>query len=411
METLVLGAGALGTASALHLARRGHDVTLVDADGVAARTTGYAAGILSFGVLHDHDRRLVAKTMDGLEALAAAYPAEGAETGPLLRRPGSHLLVGPDARPVADRVEAGIRAIGESCDRLEPEAWGAGWNDKGVVPRTDDIDTVLSIPRDAWTLSTEATQLMARAAKAEGVRITSGKRAEALLVDTESDGGKETPRLAVQGVRWSDGTETAADAVVVALGAWSRPFLAPQGLRLPTQAFRTHAAIVETRHAAAFPILHDDPNGYYLRPEGPRHLLVGNGTRLDPIDPDTAGHEADRTFIEDVATKLPARFPVLEDARMQNAWSGVLTATPDRRPLVGPHPDAEGLFLMTGGNGYGFMRSHALGACLAAAVDGDDHVEGLPSEVLAGLAPDRFWPDPPGRFQAMEGFVLLPEEP
>ena len=390
MRILILGAGALGTAGALHLAEAGHDVTVFEARQVAGGTTGFAAGILSMALADPHDRHLTRQTIAAFDALGVDAPT------PLLHRPGSHLLVAPgeEAR-VVDTIRHGLDEMGVANTRLAAAEWGDVMAARGIEATSGGVDHVLDLPGDAWALSTDATTRMATAAKQAGARFRTATVAGLLGAARAT------------GVRLADGTHVEADAVVVALGAWSRDFLAAAGLRLPARGYRTHAAVLRSPLGARLPIVHDNAGCYYLRPESDDHVLVGNGTRTDPVGPDGFSNNAEPYFMEGIAARVPTRFPQLGAAGLQNAWRGILTGVPDKRPLVGRHPDRPGLFLLTGGNGFGFMRSHALGACLAAVVD-DARPAGLPLDTLAWMDPARFWPDPPEAFPVMEGFQLLP---
>ena len=401
MDVLVLGAGALGMACAHQLAVSGHTVTVLDRGQVAGGTTAFAAGILSLGLVDAHDRHLTRMTMEGLTLLDREHPVSGADTGPLLHRPGSFIVAPPGAETAAVwEIAKGLAAMDATHGFVEPTEWAEAMASRGMTVHVDDVTTVLSLPEDAWALSTEGTQTLARAAKALGVRMRTGADVAGLV----REGGKVT------GAVMSDGRPLMADAVVVAFGPWSRPFLDRIGLRLPCRAYRTHAAVLRTTAPMDAPIVHDTALGFYLRPEGPDHLLVGNGTRTEPTDPEGFTNDAENWFLEGIAERVPRRFPALAEASLQNAWRGVLAGVPDRRPLVGAHPDAPGLWLCTGDNGFGFMRSYALGACLAAAVSAEGPPEGLPQDTLAWMDPARFWPDPPSEFPVMEGFALVPEK-
>ncbi len=397
MRVLVLGAGALGVAAALHVARAGHEVRLLERGSVACGTTGLAGGLLSLGVVDHHDRLLTRLTMQGLAELEKHHPAQGADPGPVLHHPGSHLLVGPGGGAALVREMAkDLSELRAEHALWTPQQWVAEMQDRGFETHGAGLHSVLAMPGDAWAISTDATNLMARAAKAHGAKVTQSTQVSRLL--------RDGPR--VTGVETAGGGKLAADAVVVAFGAWTRPFLDLHGLRLPARAYRTHAAILRTPVAARAPILHDDAGGYWFRPESPEAMMVGDGTRTEPTDPETFTNEPEGFFIERLATLFPRRFPQLAEARLQNAWRGVLTGVPDRHPLIGRHPDAPGLFLCTGGNGFGFMRSYALGACLAAALDGRGPPLGLPSTTLRWMDPARFWPDPPSEFPVREGFQI-----
>ncbi len=417
---LVVGAGAIGTATALHLAWRGHDVTVLDADGIAARTTGLAAGILSLGVVDDVDRRMVQATLTAFDAFDAQdvreRTANRVEGVRLMRRPGSQILVGRGGpSDLLRHIVRDTLAMGRGANLWDRPRWLDDAHTRGLAANARGLETIASLPGDAWTLSTDATHRMAAAAKQAGVRFKAGATVERLIRD-----GAKGP---VVGVALRDGTEVRARATVVAAGAWTPKLLEQAGLRVPIRPYRTHAAILETPHAQRFPILHDDVLGYYLRPEGPRHLLVGDGTRTDPTDPDAMNNEAEASFLSDIAERIPQRFPDLAEAGLQNAWRGVLSGTPDRGPLLGPHPDARGLVMATGGNGFGFMRSWAIGATVVALME---HASILvPSASSKALPPGmpktedavdhrwldrcnvaRFWPDPPTEFSVTEGFTL-----
>ena len=83
------------------------------------------------------------------------------------------------------------------------------------------------------------------------------------------------------------------------------------------------------------------------------------------------------------------------EARLRTGWAGLCVATPDRRPLCGPVPGRPGLYVVTGDNGFGLMRSLALGQRLADAVQG----RGDPA-----LDPARFGPAPSDAFPMAEGY-------
>jgi D-arginine dehydrogenase len=87
------------------------------------------------------------------------------------------------------------------------------------------------------------------------------------------------------------------------------------------------------------------------------------------------------------AADLPVR-------RIARRWAGLRTFAPDRSPVVGFDPSAEGFFWLAGQGGYGFQTAPALGRSAANLVLGRP----LPTDVqdrgvtAAALAPDRFRP-------------------
>jgi D-arginine dehydrogenase len=80
--------------------------------------------------------------------------------------------------------------------------------------------------------------------------------------------------------------------------------------------------------------------------------------------------------------------------RIARRWAGLRTFAPDRSPVVGFDPSAEGFFWLAGQGGYGFQTAPALSRSAANLVLGRP----LPADVqdrgitAAALAPDRFRP-------------------
>jgi glycine/D-amino acid oxidase-like deaminating enzyme len=184
------------------------------------------------------------------------------------------------------------------------------------------------------------------------------------------------------------------ETLVVAGGAWTKGWFAKQGVTLPIQMYRTQLSSLEIPNGGELPIVHDLRHHFYTRPESEGSILAGNGTQLRPFDPDDYNEAADPEFIHSIAERVVARFEDGGDARVRTGWAGLCVATPDRRPLAGPVPGREDLFILTGDNGFGLMRSLALGQRIADAVSG---------RVEAALDPARFV-GMSDRFEMREGY-------
>jgi sarcosine oxidase subunit beta len=89
--------------------------------------------------------------------------------------------------------------------------------------------------------------------------------------------------------------------------------------------------------------------------------------------------------------------PVLSGLRILRQWAGLIHATPDFGPLIGPHPALPGLWV-TAGWSYGYAGSAAVGELLASAIIG-----GSIDPILAPFAVDRFARNEP----VLEGGIVL----
>lgn len=397
MRVVVLGAGALGASVALHASRADHDVTLVDETGPAAGSSGLGAGLFSHALLGDLDRRMVQASLRALGRFRGDEPLVA------VRRPGSHHVAGSRDEAVALRtIGDALDELGEPVERWDADDWSTRLKARGVAVEADGVNHVLSVPADGWVDAAALTQRLVDEALRAGCRLLFGSAATHLLLDDATD------FPAVGGVRLADTRRVEAERVVVALGARTRPFLEAQGLPVPTLAYRTHAAVVRPRDPLDVPILHDAPNHYYLRPAADGRIVIGDGTVLEPTETAGFATQADGGVVEGILERVAQRLPRLADARVERAWRGLLTAVPDRAPLVGEHPEAGGVILCTGGNGFGLMRSWTLGELAARLLGSASTPSWAPADVFEQLDPERFWPDPPETFAIREGFTLTP---
>ena len=75
--------------------------------------------------------------------------------------------------------------------------------------------------------------------------------------------------------------------------------------------------------------------------------------------------------------------------RVERSWAGLRTFAPDRTPVVGFDPAAEGFFWLAGQGGYGIQTAPALSRLAAALLTGGDGSDILPSSAVTALAPHR----------------------
>jgi glycine/D-amino acid oxidase-like deaminating enzyme len=357
VQVAVLGGGALGASAALALAQHNHTVTLVERGSLGSGSSAKAAGILSSFAWTDPDYRLIAQTRGALGELMALALAAGERAAKGAWRSAPSLVVGSGANAKKlDQLQDRVERHTEECERLDwrraaAEFPGVRFNpgDEAIVAQEDGVIEAGDF----------LAALRARLAQ-EGVAVQENKAA------------------AVADLRQR------FDAVVVAGGAWTKPLLAAAGVRLPVQAYRTQLASLAIPSGGDLPILHDLDLHFYARPESEGSMLAGNGTQLRPFDPDHYDEAGDPEFVLSIAERVVARFADGAEAQIRSSWAGLCVGTPDKRPLCGAVPGEKGLFVLTGDNGFGLMRSLALGERLADAVGGRPHADLEPAR-FAGV--------------------------
>ena len=385
-EVVVLGAGIAGCALAYHLLRRGiGPVVVYDPRTPAAGASGRAAGIVTEQLWNSWDVEVTRASKTEYAALAR-------------RRDPSAYATNGFARWTRSTVAAA--ALEEVVDRLK------GWNVE--VERLDAAALSRRVPGgrfenvlggiwsagDGIVAPSTMTEIYAAEAREGGAEFWLGTPFGSLRL---SDG-----RWLLEGA----GRTVRAHRAVVAAGAWSKPLLRSIGHLAPLIPYRTQAALLRParQEDRIFPSVHDIDSDVYVRPESNGRILAGDGTELLEVDPETFRSGGDDSFVAHLAESFELQFPSWADAEVVRAWAGVCTATPDRRPLVGPSPALPGLFLMTGFNGFGVMRAGGVAQRLANVLAAGDG----PTPALTQLdpvRPARFGPNPPV-FAPHPGFTL-----
>lgn len=373
-DVLILGAGIAGCALAHHLAaRRVSPVAVYDPATPAAGATGRAAGIVTEQLWDRWDVEVTRDAKREYAALAARWDPAAYTVNGFVRWTRDETVA-----TALEDAAARLGRWGVRSDPIDPASLA------GQLPtgRFDDVRAAFGSRDDAVVTPSSMTEMYAESARHAGVVFRLG-----------------TPlrRLAREGTAWELDLGAAgamrAERLVIAAGAWSKRLLAEVGHPLPLAPYRTQAAVLRPPESAAaappFPSAHDLDLDVYVRPESNGRILAGDGTELVEVDPDRYSTSGDERFVTRLAETFATRFPGWADAELVRAWAGVCTATPDRRPLVGPVAGAHGLFVLTGFNGFGVMRAGGVAPRLADLLAAGEAADG-PTERLRPVLPERF---------------------
>ncbi|WP_254528722.1 NAD(P)/FAD-dependent oxidoreductase [Natrinema gelatinilyticum] len=374
LEIAIVGAGAVGATAAYDLVREGADVILYDRDDVASGSSGRAAGICYDAFADDFDAEIGGEAIERFRALS------GDDTFSFVECP--YVWLARDGDPTrADAIREQVRRMQENGTVVFEMDDGA-LADRFPALRTDDIELAGVASAAGYADPTAYTACLAFAAAGAGATLET---------DTAVSIRTDPPRV-VQ----PDGSTREFDAVLVAAGAHTAALVADAGAALAMKPYRVQALVADVDFLA--PMCYDATGGFYLRPHTDG-ILAGDGTENREADPTGYDPDADPAFADDLLERIAHRVPSVGsagDARLERAWAGLCTATPDRDPLVGAVRD--GLYVATGFQGHGFMRAPAIGRRLA-------------DEILGGSGIDAFDPtrfDGDEDFDVVEGLALDP---
>ncbi len=395
-DAIVLGAGIVGTSVALHLAKRGMSVALIDRAGVGEQTSYGNAGII-----------------EGNTVFPPAFPSDlGALARIALKRASEanyHLSFLPQIAPwlLAFRAASRPQRLIENARLIRPlfaravaehetllaEAGGSqflrktGWLKVYRSARTfaalkPEFDLAAQFGLPLQALDTVAARALepslnpvfahaafwpqaASVSNPLGVTRAYAARFAALGGVMLAGDARSLHRT---GSRWRVETnEGGVDSpeVVVALGPWALDLLEPLGLKLPLMVKRGYHRHFRSDGNASLarPVLDADA-GYVITPME-QGIRMTTGVEFAPRDAAPSPVQFDR-----VMPKARDLYPLGERAD-DKTWLGSRPCFPDSRPAIGPAPGLAGLWLAIGHAHWGLTLGPATGRMIAEMMAGE----------------------------------------
>jgi D-arginine dehydrogenase len=193
------------------------------------------------------------------------------------------------------------------------------------------------------------------------------------------------------GEGWIVGTpsgEVSAPVLVNASGAWADTVAGLAGLcPLGIAPKRRTAIIVDApggQDPRRWPGTADVRETWYLKPEAGK--LMCSPADETPSEPcDAQPEELDIAICVDRVQQAVD----IEIRRIEHSWAGLRCFAPDRTPVAGFDPRADGFFWLAGQGGYGIMTAPALAAITAHLVAGTALPAWMGEHDLTALAPAR----------------------
>ena len=354
-HVIVVGAGAFGGWTALHLLRRGARVTLLEAWGPGNGLASSGGETRVIRATYGPDRIYVELVARAFEL----WKEHERRTGRRLLYPvGVLWLVSPD-----DAYERAALPIVRAAGLAIDEWTVAGAAERYPQINFQDVSWVIHEPDSGYLTARLACETVLDAFVAEGGEY----RQSAARVD--ESGGE------VRGVTLDDGSNLTADRYVFACGPWLATVL-PNAIGARIRPTRQEVFYFGT--PAGDPRFEEDrlpvwidngsPLFYGIPGNGSRGFKLADDTRGPDFDPTTGDRTPSAEGVRAARAYLARRFPALANAPLLTGRVCQYENSPDGHYIVDRLPSAPNAWVVGGGSGHGFKVGPALGEMVSGLV-------------------------------------------
>ncbi len=393
VDTLIIGAGVIGSSVALHLTALGvHSVVVIDPDleGTWSSSELNAGGVRATWSQPTNIR---------LSKLSIDYFASVArEVG---YRPCGYLWL---HRP--ERFEAALKAREQQMSLGWPvEAWSVDQLRKAVpfLDKTEDLGGAIFAPKDglinpnllknhyrerarAGGAHFEDRTCLHSAKRASGATSSSLWEVEArvyLPADRSLQESEVSSRMSksagdvaakLLGIQKEDVSQLHfetktfhAKRVINCAGAWAAEVAKRLGYECPSKPVRRQISLFDCREVDLNQYgMIVDSSGVYFHPEA-SYGLAGFANAGEPSGVNLQ-YDGESFFNESIWPALYERSTHFERLRHLQGWAGLYEVSPDESAIIGAVTDRSGLYEAHSFSGHGVMHSYAAGLALAELV-------------------------------------------
>jgi glycine cleavage system aminomethyltransferase T/glycine/D-amino acid oxidase-like deaminating enzyme len=357
-KVVVIGGGVTGCSVAYHLAKFGwKDTILLERDQLTSGTTWHAAGLVSqlgpsaaITKIRKYSLELY-KNLEKEIGFSSGLKLNGALSIATTQGRWQELLRQATTAQLFD-VNVEILNISQ-IKKLYP-----------IINEKDVLGGIF-MPGDGQADPVGVTNLLAKAARKEGVKIYQNAPVQKILTEN----GK------IYGVQLKDQI-VKCEFVVLATGMWSRQIGEEIGVSIPLYPAEHFYVITEPMKDLPknIPVLRDFDDCLYLKEDAGK-ILIGIFERksipafdkTNRVPEDFSFSEFPENFehFEPYLNAALKRVPVLETAGIRKFFSGPESFTPDTNTLLGEVPEVKNLFACCGLNSIGIGSGGGVGKVTA----------------------------------------------
>ncbi|MEW6055642.1 MAG: FAD-binding oxidoreductase [Bdellovibrionota bacterium] len=375
-EVLVVGAGLLGSSTAMHLASMGArsvDIVDLDLEGIFSSSELNAGGVRATWA-SPINAQLSRVSIDYYEKIAA-------EIG--FRQKGYFWMYSKEAWPNAHAL------LKENKDldslRIEYLSPAEVTQRFSFLDKTDDLGGATFSPKDGLLNANLLKNHFRNRARENHARFHNRvwiHRAEVSTDQTielcawvwpEAMNPDEIKRIltieqsAGECPRGAKAVKLRAQKIVNCSGAWAKRFAQSMGMRSVSQAVRRQVSVFECKEVDLTSYgMFVDASGVYFHPEA-NYILAGYAVPEEP-EGYNFDYEGESFFEQYIWAPLFNRSTKFEALKHVTGWAGLYEVSPDRNGIVGRVAGFENVFEAHSFSGRGAMQSYGAGLGLAELI-------------------------------------------
>jgi glycine/D-amino acid oxidase-like deaminating enzyme len=388
-DAIVIGAGAIGAATAYHLARSGRSVCVVDARGVASGATGAAEGIVGSVAKRKAGpvTEIVTRSFEALSSLKEEleHPVE------FVRKPGVMVVHDESDEEllrafVSKRQREGIDIAW--LDRAETRALEPGLGDairgavytptQGIVNPIQLTHAFLNAARRLGAqlrIPAQVVSMERRGDRLQSLETTMGRLSSEFVVNAAGSAASAVAALAGSNIAITPKRAQMLVSEALPPGALRNTIysgaVVAAGLNRKTLDFEDVPS--EDRQRSAELMSDWQLSSFTQTARG--NVLFCGGFGFDD-----GGAEVDPRVLPAIARNIADLIPGYRGLRIIRAWAALEPCTPNNLPVIGNSLEVRNLFHAAGHGNAGVMMSPHTGELIADLVDGSN-----PSAILLAL--------------------------
>jgi monomeric sarcosine oxidase len=355
---IVIGAGAFGGWTALHLLRSGAQVTLLDAWGPGNSRASSGGETRVIRAVYGPTAIYVKWTVRSLKLW---QEAEAAWKRKLYFKTNAIWMAGENDDYERSAMPL-LEAEGLKYQKLTPSEASRQYRQINF----DGVRWVLKEDEAGFLFARQACQAVMEAFVASGGEYQMAQvKPGTIATNTLED------------IRLSDGSSLKADQYVFACGPWLSE-LFPDTVQIsPTKQevyfFGTPAGDPRfTEQQLPVWIDHGERFLYGIPGNERRGFKIADDTRGEPFDPTSGERVISPENVERIRKFIAHRFPDLKDAPLVESRVCQYENSPDQHFIIDHHPEAQNVWIVGGGSGHGFKHGPALGEYVSKLVLGTE---------------------------------------